>query len=79
MWHPNIDKNGKIHLNIISQSADNKEKWTHQHSLKSILDSVEQILQIPSLESAINVEAANLFRYDPENYNIIAKEINLDP
>ncbi len=74
IYHPNIDSHGKIHLKFLSQYANDKEKWTPQRGIKSILLSVQQILKIPDLENAINIEAAEQYKNDREIYNFKVKE-----
>ncbi|GMI53784.1 hypothetical protein ScalyP_jg9398 [Parmales sp. scaly parma] len=55
MFHPNVDQHGNICLDIL------KEKWSAAYSVKTILLSLQSLLDEPNNESPLNIQAANLW------------------
>lgn len=55
-FHPNVDENGNICLDIL------REKWSATYDVQSILLSIQSLLSDPNLSSALNHQAADLWK-----------------
>lgn len=55
IFHPNIDMSGNICLDIL------KEKWSSSYTVKSLLISIQVLLESPNNESPLNNQAAQLW------------------
>ncbi|CAF0931965.1 unnamed protein product [Brachionus calyciflorus] len=55
-FHPNVDENGNICLDIL------KEKWSATYDVLSILLSIQSLLGDPNIASALNHQAADLWK-----------------
>lgn len=55
-FHPNVDENGNICLDIL------REKWSATYDVQSILLSIQSLLSDPNLASALNHQAADLWK-----------------
>jgi len=69
IWHPNIEKNGKVCISILHEPGDDKygyekanERWLPIHTVETILISVISMLADPNDESPANVDAAKEWR-----------------
>jgi len=69
MWHPNIDKDGKVCISILHEPGDDRygyekasERWLPIHTVETILVSVISMLADPNDESPANVDAAKEWR-----------------
>jgi len=69
IWHPNIDKNGKVCISILHEPGDDRygyekasERWLPIHTVETILISVISMLADPNDESPANVDAAKEWR-----------------
>jgi len=69
MWHPNIDKDGKVCISILHEPGDDRygyekasERWLPIHTVETILISVISMLADPNDESPANVDAAKEWR-----------------
>lgn len=60
-FHPNVDTNGNICLDIL------KEKWSALYDVRTILLSIQALLGEPNIDSPLNTIAAELWR-KPEEY-----------
>jgi len=65
IWHPNIEKNGKVCISILHEPGDDRygyekanERWLPIHTVETILISVISMLADPNDESPANVDAA---------------------
>jgi len=72
IWHPNIEKDGKVCISILHEPGDDRfgyekasERWLPIHTVETILISVISMLADPNDESPANVDAAKEWR---ENY-----------
>lgn len=55
-FHPNVDENGNICLDIL------REKWSATYDVQSILLSIQSLLGDPNIASALNHQAADLWK-----------------
>ncbi len=55
-FHPNVDENGNICLDIL------REKWSATYDVQSILLSIQSLLADPNIASALNHQAADLWK-----------------
>lgn len=69
IWHPNIEKNGKVCISILHEPGDDRygyekanERWLPIHTVETILISVISMLADPNDESPANVDAAKEWR-----------------
>jgi len=79
IWHPNIDKNGKVCISILHEPGDDRygyekasERWLPIHTVETILISVISMLADPNDESPANVDAAKEWR---ESYPEFKKKV----
>ncbi|KAL8581192.1 ubiquitin-conjugating enzyme E2 G1 [Nucella lapillus] len=75
MWHPNIDPEGNVCISILHEPGDDKygyeqasERWLPIHTVETILVSVISMLADPNDESPANVDAAKMWREQPEDF-----------
>ncbi|KAK5648240.1 hypothetical protein RI129_003132 [Pyrocoelia pectoralis] len=54
-FHPNIDNNGNICLDIL------KDKWSALYDVRTILLSIQSLLAEPNIDSPLNALAAELW------------------
>lgn len=58
-FHPNVDEKGNICLDIL------REKWSATYDVLSILLSIQSLLADPNIASALNHQAADLWKNQP--------------
>ncbi|XP_014788955.1 ubiquitin-conjugating enzyme E2 G1 [Octopus bimaculoides] len=75
IWHPNIDKEGNVCISILHEPGEDKfgyekasERWLPVHTVETILVSVISMLADPNDESPANVEAAKMWREQPDEF-----------
>ncbi|KAF6003860.1 ubiquitin-conjugating enzyme [Cyanidiococcus yangmingshanensis] len=65
-FHPNVDYgSGAICLDIL------KEHWSSTYTVKTILLSIQSLLDEPNVESPLNVQAASLWEADPAQFRAV--------
>jgi len=79
IWHPNIEKDGKVCISILHEPGDDRfgyekasERWLPIHTVETILISVISMLADPNDESPANVDAAKEWR---ENYQEFRRKV----
>jgi len=79
IWHPNIEKDGKVCISILHEPGDDRfgyekasERWLPIHTVETILVSVISMLADPNDESPANVDAAKEWR---ENYQEFRRKV----
>jgi ubiquitin-conjugating enzyme E2 G2 len=89
LFHPNIYPDGRVCISILHPPGEDatgyeraEERWSPVQSIEKILLSVVSMLAEPNDESPANVEAAKLFRQDPDAFNRrvltdVCKSLNL--
>jgi ubiquitin-conjugating enzyme E2 G2 len=91
LYHPNIyETTGDVCISILHPPGDDPlayehscERWSPVQSVEKILLSVVSMLAEPNIESPANVDAAKLFRDDPEAFAAraracVAKSLGFD-
>eukprot|EP01122_Echinamoeba_exundans_P013099 TRINITY_DN5662_c0_g1_i1.p1 TRINITY_DN5662_c0_g1~~TRINITY_DN5662_c0_g1_i1.p1 ORF type:complete len:176 (+),score=30.38 TRINITY_DN5662_c0_g1_i1:26-553(+) len=75
MWHPNIYPNGEVCISILHPPGEDPnmyersdERWSPVLGVQQILLSVVSMIAEPNLESPANLDAAKMFRTNPELY-----------
>lgn len=63
IWHPNVDTNGNICLDIL------KNQWTPALKLSSVLVSISSLLNDPNPASPLNGEAGRQYTSNRAEYN----------
>lgn len=71
IYHPNIDVEGNVCLNILRQD------WRPVLSINSILYGLHFLLTEPNADDPLNEVAANELRYDPEGFAENVKNVSL--
>ena len=82
IWHPNVYPDGRVCISILhppgtdafnaEETAD--ERWRPILSVEAVLLSVMSMLADPNPNSPANIDAAVMFRKDPEAYKKRCKE-----
>ena len=68
IYHPNIDKLGRICLDIL------KDKWSPALQVRTVLQSIQALMSAPNAEDPLNEEAAKHWRDDDNGAINKAKE-----
>ena len=76
MWHPNIYQDGKVCISILHPPGTDKfneqeraeERWRPSLGAEEILLSVISMLNDPNPDSPANIDAAVMFRNNPDEY-----------
>jgi ubiquitin-conjugating enzyme E2 N len=68
IYHPNIDKLGRICLDIL------KDKWSPALQIRTVLLSIQALLSAPNPDDPLNNEAANLWKENEPEAVGIAKQ-----
>ncbi|CAF1377951.1 unnamed protein product [Rotaria magnacalcarata] len=71
MYHPNIDKNGEVCIDMLS----NKDSWKPQNSFVAIIEEIIKIIDNPATDHVKHPEAASLFDTNKVEYERIAKDL----
>ena len=70
IYHPNIDKLGRICLDIL------KDKWSPALLVSKVLISLQVLMSSPNLEDPLEVEIAKHYQNDLEGAQMKAREWN---
>ena len=57
IYHPNIDKVGRICLNILKE-----KEWSPALLIRTVLISIQALLSAPNLDDPLDEEIANFWR-----------------
>jgi len=68
IFHPNIDKEGRLCL------GDIKDNWNNKMNVKTIIDHILNLVKNPDPQDAINSEVAKIMADKPDDYKKIAAE-----
>ena len=81
LYHPNIYANGLCCISILHEGKDNTGyesnamRWSPAMSIESIIISIISMLDSPNVDSPANIDAANMYRMDRNEYNKIVHAI----
>ena len=68
IFHPNIDKDGSVSVDILQNN------WTPSLKTRTVIISIQSLLDTPDTNISLNQEAAQLYRENREKYNDIARK-----
>lgn len=71
IYHPNIDKLGRICLDIL------KNKWSPALQIRSVLLSIQALMSLPNLDDPLDQEIADAWKADQAGAIKKAKEWTL--
>ncbi|EAN33745.1 Ubiquitin-conjugating enzyme E2 35 [Theileria parva strain Muguga] len=70
IYHPNIDKIGRICLDIL------KDKWSPALQIRTVLLSIQALLSAPEPDDPLDASVANHFKTDRVGAEKVAREWN---
>ena len=75
IFHPNVYDDGRVCISILHAPGEDdfgyemaSERWLPIHTVESILLSVLSMISSPNDESPANIDAAKVWRDDPEEF-----------
>jgi ubiquitin-conjugating enzyme E2 T len=72
VWHPNIDPNGRICLDILSMPP--KGHWTPSLNILTVLRCIQVLLTNPNADDPLNMDAAEEFKHNHARFLEHARE-----
>ena len=64
VFHPNISAKGEVCNNLLNSD------WNASISIKLLIENIINMLACPNVEDPLNIDAANLYKTNREEYNI---------
>ncbi|CAF0848555.1 unnamed protein product [Rotaria sordida] len=71
LYHPNIDKLGRICLDIL------KEKWSPALQIRTVLLSIQALLSAPNPDDFLDADVAEKWKADEKGAKAIARDWTL--
>ena len=74
IYHPNIDGQGAICLNILKDTTDQDDGWSPTICLKNLALSLLGLLESPNIDDPLDVNITNHFKKNPSEATKQARE-----
>ena len=74
IYHPNIDGQGQICLNILKDTTDRDDGWSPTLSLKNLALSLLGLLESPNVDDPLDVNVTDHFKKNPDEATKQARE-----
>jgi ubiquitin-conjugating enzyme E2 N len=70
IYHPNVDRIGRICLDIL------KDKWSPALQIRTVLLSIQALMSAPNPDDPLNNEAADMWKRDEQGALNLARQWN---